>query len=141
LRRICKSAGRNVLIVDDDDTMRAGLRRALYEEGWQVTEAENGCVALARLAESRPDVIVVDLMMPEMDGFELLDALQGNGGWREIPVLVLTAKDLTDEDRARLNVGIERILQKRDRQEMLREVLDVLDRCIERRREESIAVP
>jgi CheY-like chemotaxis protein len=141
LRRICKSDGRGVLVVDDDDTMRAGLRRALNEEGWQVTEAENGRVALARLAESRPDVIVVDLMMPEMDGFELLDALRSNGGWREIPVLVLTAKDLTDKDRARLNVGIERILQKRDRQEMLRELLDVLDRCIERRREESVAVP
>jgi signal transduction histidine kinase/CheY-like chemotaxis protein len=141
LRRICKSAGRDVLIVDDDDTMRAGLRRALHEEGWQVMEAENGRVALARLAESRPDVIVVDLMMPEMDGFELLDALRGNSGWCEIPALVLTAKDLTDEDRARLNVGIERILQKRDRQDMLREVLDVLDRCIERRRAESVAVP
>jgi signal transduction histidine kinase/CheY-like chemotaxis protein len=141
LRNICKSSGRDVLVVDDDDAMRAGLRRALHEEGWQVTEAENGRVALACLAESRPDVIVVDLMMPEMDGFELLDALRSNDGWREIPVLVLTAKDLTDEDRARLNGGIERILQKRDRQEMLREVLDVLERCTERRRGESVAVP
>jgi signal transduction histidine kinase/DNA-binding response OmpR family regulator len=141
LRSICRSEGRDVLVVDDDDTMRAGLRRALGEAGWQVTEAENGRVALARLAESRPDVIVVDLMMPEMDGFDLLDALRSNVGWREIPVLVLTAKDLTDEDRARLNVGIERILQKRDRQEMLREVLDVLNRCIERRRGESVGVP
>jgi signal transduction histidine kinase/DNA-binding response OmpR family regulator len=140
LRSICKSAGRGVLIVDDDDTMRSGLRRALHEEGWQVMEAENGRVALARLAESPPDVIVVDLMMPEMDGFELLDALRSSGAWRDIPVLVLTAKDLTDDDRARLNGGIERILQKRDRQELLGEVLDVLDRCIERRRE-SVAVP
>src|SRR6202048_346552 len=141
LRNICKSAGRSVLVVDDDDTMRSGLRRALHEEGWQVTEAENGRVALARLAESRPDVIVVDLMMPEMDGFELLDAMRRNGAWREIPVLVLTAKDLTDDDRSRLHVGIQRILQKRDRQELLSEVLDVLDRCIERRRRESVAVP
>ena len=139
LRSICKSAGRNVLIVDDDDTLRAGLRRALHDEGWQVTEAENGRVALARLAGARPDVIVVDLMMPEMDGFELLDALRSDHGWREIPVLVLTAKDLTDEDRARLNVGIERILQKRDPHEMLREVRDVLERCIERRRGRSDA--
>jgi len=141
LRGICKSAGRDVLVVDDDDTMRAGLRRALHEEGWQVTEAENGRIALAHLAEQRPDVMVVDLLMPEMDGFELLDALRSNGDWRDIPVLVLTAKDLTDEDRARLNGGIERILQKRGRQEMLREVLDVLERCIERRRRESVAVP
>jgi len=141
LRGICKSAGRGVLVVDDDDTMRSGLRRALHEEGWQVTEAENGRVALARLAESRPDVIVIDLMMPEMDGFELLGALRSNVAWREIPVLVLTAKDLTDDDRARLNGGIERVLQKRGRQELLSEVLDVLDRCIKRRRAESVAVP
>jgi CheY-like chemotaxis protein len=79
-------------------------------------------------------VIVVDLMMPEVDGFELLDALRSNDGWREIPVLVLTAKDLTDEDRARLNIGIERILQKRDRQELLREVCASLAQCIERGR-------
>src|SRR6185436_19567889 len=99
-----------------------------------------GRVALARLAEWRPDVIVVDLMMPEMDGFALLGALQGNGQWREIPVLVLTAEDLTDEDRARLNGGIERILQKRDRQDMLREVLEVLDRCIARSHGQGVAV-
>jgi DNA-binding response OmpR family regulator len=141
LRGICKSAGRGVLVVDDDDMMRSGLRRALHEEGWQMMEAENGRVALARLAESRPDVIVVDLMMPEMDSFELLDALRSNAAWHEIPVLVLTAKDLTDDDRTRLNGGIERILQKRDRQELLGEVLDVLDRCIERRRPKSVAVP
>ncbi|WP_076862232.1 response regulator [Bradyrhizobium mercantei] len=140
LRNICKSAGRGVLVVDDDDMMRSGLRRALHEDGWKVSEAENGRVALARLAEQRPDVIVVDLLMPEMDGFELLDALRSNAAWRDIPVLVLTAKDLTDDDRVRLNVGIERVLQKRDRQELLREVLDVLDRCIERRRGESVAV-
>ncbi|VIO72005.1 response regulator [Bradyrhizobium ivorense] len=141
LRGICQSTGRSVLVVDDDDTMRSGLRRVLHENGWQVAEAENGRVALARLAEVRPDVIVVDLLMPEMDGFELLDALRSNGAWRDIPALVLTAKDLTDDDRTRLNVGIERILQKRDRHELLGEVRDVLDRCIERRRGENVAVP
>ena len=137
LRSICDSGGRDVLVVDDDDTLRAGLRRALHEAGWDVTEAENGRVALARLAESAPDVIVVDLMMPEMDGFELLDALRSSVQWREIPALVLTAKDLTAEDRARLNVGIERILEKRDRQDMLREVCASLAKCIERGRHKA----
>jgi CheY-like chemotaxis protein len=129
-----------VLIVDDDDTMRAGLRRALHEDGWLIAEAENGRVALEHIAKSQPDVIVLDLLMPGMDGFELLDALRSDGEWREIPVLILTAKDLTDEERERLNGGIERILQKRDRQEMLREVLDVLDRCVERRGRESVSL-
>lgn len=137
LRGICGSAGRDVLVVDDDDTLRAGLRRALRHEGWQVAEAENGRLALARLAESVPDVIMVDLMMPEMDGFELLDALRCSVQWRNIPVLVLTAKDLTPEDRDRLNVGIERILQKRDRQDMLRDVCASLAECIERGRHKA----
>ena len=64
-----------------------------------MSEAGNGRVALARLAEARPDVIVLDLMMPEMDGFEFLDEMRSRAEWREIPVLVVTAKDLTAEER------------------------------------------
>jgi CheY-like chemotaxis protein len=70
LRNICGAVGRQVLLVDDDDLMRRGMRQALEQDGWQIAEAENGRVALARLSESRPDVIMLDLMMPEMDGFE-----------------------------------------------------------------------
>ena len=80
--------------------MRRGMRRALEQDGWQVAEAENGRVALERLAEARPDVILLDLMMPEMDGFEFLDEMRSRAEWRDIPVLVVTAKDLTAEERS-----------------------------------------
>jgi DNA-binding response OmpR family regulator len=59
-----------------------------------------------------PDVILLDPMMPEMDGFELVAALQANAAWRVIPVVVVTALDLTAEDRQRLNDGVEQILSK-----------------------------
>jgi CheY-like chemotaxis protein len=73
-------------------------------------------------------VIVLDLMMPEMNGFDFLDALRANPEWRGIPVLVLTAMDLTEEDRRRLNGEVERILQKgaSAREQLLAEVGRVL---------------
>ena len=122
LRNICGAVGRHALLVDDDDMMRRGMRLALEQNGWEVIEAEHGRVALARLAESCPDIILLDLMMPEMDGFEFLDEMRQRTEWREIPVFVVTARTLTAEDRGRLNGGVERILQKRGRDEMLEDV-------------------
>ena len=77
-----------------------------------LSEAENGRVALDRLREGEPDVIILDLMMPEMDGFQLVAEIQRHSTWRRIPVIVLTARDLSKEDRERLNSGIETILMK-----------------------------
>ncbi|MGE5089618.1 MAG: response regulator [Candidatus Levyibacteriota bacterium] len=122
LRSIAGTVGRHALLVDDDDLLRRAMRLALEQDGWQVTEAANGRLAMARLADIRPDVIVLDLMMPEMDGFEFLDGIRRRAEWRDIPVLVVTAKDLTAEDRARLNVGVERILHKSSRDKLLEEV-------------------
>jgi CheY-like chemotaxis protein len=79
-------------------------------------------------------VIVLDLMMPEMDGFEFLEEMRRKPEWRAIPVLVVTARDLTDADRRRLNGGVERIIQKSNRDDMLREVRNVLARCVEQPR-------
>ena len=87
-------------------------------------------------APIQPDVIVLDLMMPEMDGFEFLAELHRHVEWRDIPVILVTAKDLTEDDHRRLNGGVERILQKDapTRDEMLREVSSVLMGCIKRSR-------
>jgi len=141
LRGIVKSGGGHVLVVDDDDLMRRGLSQALGKEGWKVSEAENGRVALARLAEAVPDAVVLDLMMPEMDGFEFLEELRHRPEWRDIPVVVVTAKDLTEEDHRRLNGEVERVLQKdaRTGDEMLREVSATLARCVERGRARKAA--
>jgi signal transduction histidine kinase/DNA-binding response OmpR family regulator len=112
LKKLCSSAGRRVLVIDDDQFTRDDVKRCLEREGWQVTEAENGLVALARLAESRPDIILLDLVMPEMDGFEFLAAMRERTEWHDIPVLVVTARDITDDDRCRLNGAVERVISK-----------------------------
>jgi CheY-like chemotaxis protein len=100
------------LVVDDDPNARDMLRPGLEKAGWSVLEAENGREALARLARSAPRLILLDLMMPQMDGFEFLDEFRRNAAWRSIPVLVVTAKELTAEDRSRLHGGVARILEK-----------------------------
>jgi CheY-like chemotaxis protein len=97
-----------------------------------VTEAIDGRDALTRLSEARPDVIILDLMMPEMDGFEFLEEMRRKAEWRDIPVVIVTGKDLTDADRSRLNGGVERIIQKTDRDDMLRELRSVLAKRVER---------
>jgi CheY-like chemotaxis protein len=101
-----------VLIVEDDALQRERIRTWLEPQQWLVTDAENGRIALDRLRESQPDVILLDLMMPEMDGFQLVAELQKHPAWCRVPVIVITARDLTAEDRARLNSGIEAVLMK-----------------------------
>ena len=108
--------------------MRDVLQRRLEKEGWKVIEAENGRVALERMAERRPDLILLDLMMPEMDGFQFLEEIHRREQWRSIPVIVVTAKELSAEDRQRLNGSVEKILQKGayGREELIREVRDLV---------------
>jgi PAS domain S-box-containing protein len=128
LKRYAGASGRPVLVVEDDSATRALLRRAAETEGWEVREAENGRAALSRVAEQRPEVILLDLMMPEMDGFEFLEALRAREEWQSIPVLVITAKDLSDEERERLNGGVQRIVLKgaKDREALLAEVRELV---------------
>ena len=118
------AAERPVLIVEDDAATRELLREALSNEGWSVMEAENGRVALDRLDEQRPGLVVLDLMMPEMDGFEFLAELRRDDMLKDVPVIVVTAADLTREDRERLSGGVEHVLQKSgySGEELLREV-------------------
>ncbi len=112
LARYRRPAGASVLLVEDDPATRAVLRRSLEKEGWRVTEAENGRVGLERVATDRPALVLLDLMMPEMDGFQFLEGLRS---WKpaDAPaVVVITAKDLTDDDRRRLNGAVRDVVQK-----------------------------
>ena len=131
LRQWCGAPG-HVLLVEDDGDVRGLMRQALASVGWTISEAENGRVALERMAERRPDAIVLDLVMPEMDGFEFLAAFRAHEAWRGVPVLVVTARDLTDEDRQRLNGGVERVIQKAGYagEDLLREVANALTACV-----------
>ena len=94
---------RPVLVVDDDADVRQLLRRMLEPEGYTVVEAENGRAALERLRDVSPSVVLLDLMMPEMDGFEFVAEFRRHEAWRAIPIVVITAKDLSADDRERLN--------------------------------------
>jgi PAS domain S-box-containing protein len=112
-RHARRSRTRRAMVVEDDDATRTLMRRTLEQEGWTVSEAANGRVALELLPSAEPDLILLDLMMPEMDGFEFLDMLRDGAERPRIPVVVITAKDLTDDDLRRLNGGVERVLRKR----------------------------
>jgi GAF domain-containing protein/CheY-like chemotaxis protein len=132
LTGICGARAGRALLVDDDEVVRRVVRQVLQPLGWQVTEAENGQLAIESLTAARPDVIILDLMMPKMDGFEFLDELRSRQEWQDIPVVVITAKDLSDEERNRLNGGVERIIQKSDRNEMLRQLSREISKCVKR---------
>jgi CheY-like chemotaxis protein len=128
-------ATRRVLVIEDDARTRKMLRTRLEKQGWTVIESENGRAALERMAEGLPDLILLDLMMPEMDGFQFVDQVRTREGWRSIPIIVLTAKDLNEEDRRRLNGYVEGILQKGTYkpEELLREVRDAVQARVQSR--------
>jgi signal transduction histidine kinase/DNA-binding response OmpR family regulator len=111
-RHAPEDAGRHALVVDDMEENREVLRRALEQEGWQVSEAGNGREALEKLAEQAPSLILLDLMMPVMDGFEFVLEMHKLDAAADIPIVVVTAKDITDEDRRRLDGGVVGLIEK-----------------------------
>ena len=118
----------SALVVEDDGDARAILRRRLEQQGWKVREAADGRAGLAEAAEHPPDLILLDLMMPELDGFGFIRELRRTAAGRSIPVVVLTAKELSDEDRGRLNEHMVKVLRKGAFrfEELLVEVRDLL---------------
>ena len=122
---------RDVLVVEDDAPTRDVLRRSLRKQGWSVTEAENGKAGMDYVRQKAPALILLDLMMPVMDGFEFLSELRQNRAWDAVPVVVLTSKDLTPDERATLSGKVERILQKGaySREALLAEVRKIVAQC------------
>lgn len=102
----------NVLIVEDDESTQQLLEEMVIREHGNPVIVGNGFEALEQLKIQIPSVILLDLMMPEMDGFEFIAHVQQSEMWRNIPIIVITAKDLTKEDHQRLNGNVEKILQK-----------------------------
>ena len=128
-----------VLVVEDDKMIRQMVCSMLEREGMTVEEAENGKIALEKVTVSRPAMILLDLMMPEMDGFEFLTEIRRNKDWEDIPVIIITAKELTNDDQRRLNGHVEKILQKgaysRD------ELLSQVRKCVVRRPPDAAPLP
>jgi CheY-like chemotaxis protein len=113
LNRLRRQGGHaEVLVVDDDPATRDVLRRTLAREGWTVREAETGDQGLDQLRLSRPAVVLLDLMMPGMDGFEMLRLMRGEEAWRDIPVVVVTSKDLNLDELEWLRGNAREIFQK-----------------------------
>ena len=126
-----------VLVVEDDPATREMLRRTIEREGWQVMEVENGRLALQSVAASPPNLIVLDMMMPEMNGIQFLTKLRDNPEWQDIPVIVVTAKELTTDERRLLQRYAERVLEKGryDSGNLLRQIRDLVVACL---REQAI---
>ncbi len=127
-----RADGARILVVDDEAETRELLRRGLEKNGWTIDEAENGLVALANLADDIPNLILLDLNMPQMDGFEFLRQLRNTDQWANVPVVVVTAQDLLPEQLARLDGQVEAILKKGARDSLLGELRDLVAECIAR---------
>jgi CheY-like chemotaxis protein len=150
LEKYCRtSSGATALVVEDDAAMREMLRRFLEKSNWVVAEASNGREALQFVARQQPALILLDLMMPEVDGFEVLTELNRHPEWRSIPVVVVTAKDLTEEDRLFLNASLllsgrsSGVLQKGglSREDLLRQVRDLVPAAPQPAREAAVSFP
>jgi CheY-like chemotaxis protein len=120
---------RPVLVVEDDPASREVIRRTLERDGWIVWEAENGKAALDTIRQHAPDLVVLDLMMPEMDGFEFVSRLRASEPGRRIPVVVVTARELSTEDRKRLGGHVRQVFRKGSfsREELVHELRRTLD--------------
>ncbi|MCV6637524.1 response regulator [Candidatus Albibeggiatoa sp. nov. NOAA] len=117
-----------VFVVDDDKVAQSMLTALIQKEGGHVLCANNGYEALDLLGQQMPSVILLDLLMPEMDGFEFLSRLRQNRMWYDIPVIVLTAKDLTSKERAKLNEQAKVVFMKNyyQKEDLLDEIQHLL---------------
>ena len=119
-----ETSSQSILIVEDDEITREMLKKSLETNEYKVSVAKNGKEGLDRVKRAKPALILLDLMMPEMDGFEFAEELRENKEWLDIPVVVITAKDLNSEDHNRLKGNVEAIMQKGSytKDELLNEV-------------------
>ena len=127
----CADAVCPVLLIEDDVATRALMAQTLEKAGWTVSEAGNGQEALDMMSAVQPRLILLDLMMPVMDGFGFLVAMRARPEWQHIPVIVITAKDLTADDRVRLEGSVEAVLEKTayTREQLLDQVRDAVAAC------------
>ncbi len=124
LGRAKSRSQKSVLVVDDDPDALDLVVAMMEGSDYEIQTATNGREALEEIAKQRPDAIILDLMLPEMDGFEVVHRMSLNPDWRNIPVILLTARDLSHEERRALDIGTARIIQKGSfsRDELLAEI-------------------
>ena len=135
LRNVCGRTAGALLIVEDDDASRSVTRGAVERMGWTASEAANGRIGLEQVEKHKPDAIILDLMMPEMNGFDFLSELRKRTEWRDIPVLVVSALDLSDDEKRALSGQVEAVIHKSatHRDEVLHELAEKLNAAIRER--------
>ena len=106
------SISKHILIIDDDSSTRSILRKMLIKDGWRVDEADNGKTAIERMGMQIPELILLDLLMPIMDGFKFLKEIKNIDLWMQIPIIVITSKDLTVDDYSFLTDNVDKVIQK-----------------------------
>jgi CheY-like chemotaxis protein len=118
-----------ILVIDDDPAFRELAQRTLGRHGWEVSCAADGRAALGAAARRRPALVLLDLLMPVMDGFAFIEEFRKGAAWRDVPVVVMTAKELTEQDHARLDGAVLRVLPKGmgSMDELLRDVERLLN--------------
>jgi CheY-like chemotaxis protein len=123
---------RSALVVDDEEADRKMLTQILERERWSVIQAEDGVVALEQVAKHRPDLILLDLMMPRMNGYQFVTELHKHDDWRSIPIIVVTAKDMSTEERIALDGYVEKVLPKHalTQDSLLGEIQDLIAACV-----------
>jgi CheY-like chemotaxis protein len=117
-----------ILVVDDDPLVPDLIRQLLEEDNYRIGHAADESDALDSIENDPPDVILLDLLMPEMDGFAVIEALQRSQEHGDIPIIVLTAKALTEEERKMLNTRVAAVIEKQGltREQLLQELRQVL---------------
>lgn len=131
-RHIPERKSKSVLVIEDDVMTSQMMTKMLEKEGYHVARAGDGRIALQYVSQSPPHLILLDLMMPNMDGFEFVTELRKRKEWRTIPIVVVTAKTITAEDRLRLNGYVEDIIQKGSlqREALLEEICSLMANSI-----------
>ena len=128
LERAPGSTPSRVLVVDDEPDTVDLITQLLEDEGYQIRGANSGEEAFKAMEEQLPDMILLDLLMPEMDGFEVTQRIKQNPDWEDIPIVVVTAKDLTEADFEFLRQRVDKIIRKSglDREKVVGEVQQLL---------------
>jgi threonine synthase len=120
---------RRIVVVEDNPDAGRLIKRILQAKGnYEVHLAEGGAEGILLVERTQPDLVITDLMMPDIDGFKIIDALKAGEDTRHIPIIVLTAKELTVQERERLSGQIESLLQKGSfmDEDLLQSIVNVL---------------
>ena len=118
------SISKHILVIDDDTSTRSILRKTLIKDGWRVDEAENGKIALEKIDSQLPELIILDLLMPVMDGFAFLNKIKNIKNLINIPIIVITSKDLSIDDTIFLDKNVDLVMQKGnyDQKEIIKKI-------------------